>query len=571
MTLLDQISQVLGANDNVSSLMSGLRTTEADTRAMLGSGVPAVLAGLGQQSAGGGGQALHGLVSSDGGGLFDRIGDLFSGGDSTGLASGLVGSVFGGQRNAIETHVAADSGVDISVVSRFLPLVAPAVMSLLGKIGGDENHDAEALSSELALIGADGPLGDIIAASSDDDRSGFVSGLGSLTQAGGLAALVPAAATATAGRASLAAASGGGVDAGHAIDADGEGWIGGSDRSGLAWLIPVLALLGLLIVGLVLWQCSNSGVYQPAIDAGDGHGVGADDHGNDAEMADDPEPTPEPEPTPTPEPEPEPEPTPTPEPAPTTLVDLALGDPNLSGMAGLAVPLAAQLGDPGTGPYTILAPGNAALANAAGVVDRLDDAQMSSVLGFHVIEGVLSPDDLAAGGEFETLAGERLLIGPGGALPNGLRIVDEGRPADNGVLYTIDGVMVPGSVSRGLVTQDINALFELEPIQFAVSSAEILPESTPTLDNAVQVLLNAPAGTLLEVAGHTDSDGAADLNQVLSEQRANSVVAYLTDNGVDSAVLVPVGKGETELKVDPELTADDKFTNRRIEFTDITP
>ena len=58
MSLLDQITGALGTADNVSSLMGGLRTNEADTRSMLGSAIPAVLAGLGAQSGGDGAGAL---------------------------------------------------------------------------------------------------------------------------------------------------------------------------------------------------------------------------------------------------------------------------------------------------------------------------------------------------------------------------------------------------------------------------------------------------------------------------------------------------------------------------------
>ena len=97
-----------------------------------------------------------------------------------------------------------------------------------------------------------------------------------------------------------------------------------------------------------------------------------------------------------------------------------------------------------------------------------------------------------------------------------------------------------------------------------------MPESEPTLDAAIETLLSLPSGTVFEVQGHTDSQGEPGPNQELSEARATAVVTYLTDGGVDPDMLVPVGYGETQLKVDPEETPEDFAANRRIEFVDIS-
>lgn len=571
MSLLDQITGALGTPDNVSSLMGGLRTNEADTRSMLGSAIPAVLAGLGAQSGGDGASALHGLVSSDKGGLLASVGSFFEQGDRTGLASGLVGSLFGKQRGAIEGHISGESGVDLSSVSRFLPMLAPAVMSMLGKIGDDDSLDADGLSEQLATIGADGPLGDILEQADDDDRSGFLDGIASLAGAGGLGALIPAMGAGDDGAGAgvaTAAASVGAVGAGVAgvtrYDHNDR------DRTGLGWLIPALLIAGGLILGLILWQCGNSEVRQAAVETIEEP---------EAEVAAEPEPEPEPEPTAVPEPTatPEPAPTATPEPEPTavpvvTIADLAVGSPELSTLVGVAdqLGLVPTLADPDAGPFTVFAPTNDAFEAAGTVVERLDDDQLATTVGFHVVQGVVTSDQVVPGAEFETLAGETLRIGDDGTLPGGFGVVQADLTADNGIVHVVEGVLVPGSVQRSLATADVNALLRLEPIQFAVGSAEILPESVPTLDNAIAVLTNVPAGTQLEVQGHTDSDGGDAGNLALSDARANSVVAYLTNGGVDPEILTPVGYGETQLLIDPDLTPEDKQQNRRIEFVDTT-
>jgi len=568
MTLLDQITGALTSTGAVSNLMGGLSANESDTRSMIGAGVPAVLAGLGLHADGDGATALHGLVNDDGGDLFESAGSLFSQGDRSGMASQLVGSIFGKQRDEVESHISATSGSNMSAVSRLLPMLAPAVMSLLGTSVRADSLSADDLTEQLASIGADGPLGDILERSDDDDRAGFVSGLTSLREAGGLAALIPtnASAGAAAGASATGAAAATGVAATKQGVAAGAGhYDDDRDRTGLAWLLPFLAVAGLLILGLILWQCSSSEVRQPSI-----------------EVAAEPEPEAEPEaaPEPAPDPAPAPEPTATPEPEPTavppapvvTIADLAAGSDDLSTLLGIAADLglAEAIGDPDAGPFTVFAPTNDAFDNAQPVIERLDGDQVDTTVRYHVVEGVFTSEDVTPGARFETITGELLVVSSDGSLPGGVDIIAADLMADNGVVHIVDGVLVPGSVARGLATADLNALFALEPIQFAVSSAEILPESVPTLDNAIEVLTNVPEGTQLEVQGHTDSDGDAGFNQTLSEARAASVVEYLTNGGVDVDILIPVGYGETDLKIDPDVSPQDKAVNRRIEFVDNT-
>jgi outer membrane protein OmpA-like peptidoglycan-associated protein len=204
------------------------------------------------------------------------------------------------------------------------------------------------------------------------------------------------------------------------------------------------------------------------------------------------------------------------------------------------------------------------------VLGRLDDDQIQATVGFHVVRGLVSADQVVPGASFETLTGETLIIGEDGTLPGGVEVTTTDLPAANGLVHIVDSVIVPGSVRRDLTTTDINQLFELEPIQFATGSADILNESVPTLDQAVVLLSQAPAGSQFEVQGHTDSAGDDEPNQVLSEARAVSVLTYLVDNGTSPDLLVAVGYGETQLKVDPDLTSEDKAMNRRIEFVDIS-
>ncbi len=284
-----------------------------------------------------------------------------------------------------------------------------------------------------------------------------------------------------------------------------------------------------------------------------------------------PTPTPEPEPTPTPEPTatPEPEPTATPEPEPepaSTIGSLAAETPELSSITALiaALGLDGTLADPDAGPFTVFAPNNSAVDDAADLLANLDSDDQMATLGYHVVPGIVNASDVVPGARFETLSGETLVIGSDGNLPGGIQVQTADLTTDNGVVHVINGVMVPPQITLRNLTA---AIAELEGIQFDVGSATIRPGSFPILDEAASVLKTLPEGTQVEVAGHTDSDGDEASNQALSEARAASVAEYLIGQGVDPDTLSPVGYGESQLKVDPEQSPADKQQNRRIEFT----
>ena len=84
------------------------------------------------------------------------------------------------------------------------------------------------------------------------------------------------------------------------------------------------------------------------------------------------------------------------------------------------------------------------------------------------------------------------------------------------------------------------------------------------LDNVVGVTLRCHAGEI-EIAGHTDSDGAADKNLALSKRRAEAVVNYLVEAGVDTSRVSAEGYGETR-PIASNDTAEGKAQNRRIEI-----
>ncbi len=129
----------------------------------------------------------------------------------------------------------------------------------------------------------------------------------------------------------------------------------------------------------------------------------------------------------------------------------------------------------------------------------------------------------------------------------------------------LEGVEV---ATRSITLEESSALETslntLEPIQFASGSAIIQPESNSILDEAAAFLTENP-DVIVEIGGHTDSQGSEESNQALSQARADAVKAALEERGVTNE-LRPVGFGERRLKVDPDDTPEAQQENRRIEF-----
>ena len=105
-------------------------------------------------------------------------------------------------------------------------------------------------------------------------------------------------------------------------------------------------------------------------------------------------------------------------------------------------------------------------------------------------------------------------------------------------------------------------------ITFKSDSAELDPSFYKVL-NSVNVVVKKYNKTVVEVAGHTDSTGAAEYNQKLSERRANSVAQYLESQGLANNRVVTVGAGETKPIAD-NATPEGRQANRRVELT-LTP
>ena len=310
---------------------------------------------------------------------------------------------------------------------------------------------------------------------------------------------------ATAGKAAAGVAGAAGVakaaGVGGTGDIAGRGIGGGGGSWG--WLKWVLGLIGLLVLlGLIFWACSGGGdddeaaVTTPAATAVPATAEPESTATPEPEPTEAPEPTPEPapDPTATPEPEPEPEPTAAPAPDPTPTAEpqpscnslvRVLDDADFSTLVAAITAADAINALSNSGALTIFAPTDEAFAAVpADIVATLlgDQALLTSVLTYHVVEGNVLSSDLAPAA-VETLNGSSLAVRTDGSAPtvnaSGLPVVD--LTANDCVIHAIDSVLIPPSLLTTLGVDSLNAAVFGSPISFVDGSADFTDADSATL------------------------------------------------------------------------------------------
>lgn len=114
------------------------------------------------------------------------------------------------------------------------------------------------------------------------------------------------------------------------------------------------------------------------------------------------------------------------------------------------------------------------------------------------------------------------------------------------------------------ITISTGSVIQLKDIYFDTDKAELLPRSFIELNKLLQLLQSNP-NMIIEVRGHTDNQGNASYNQLLSENRAKSVVEYLLQNGINTHRARFKGFGQDQPIAD-NATNEGKQLNRRVEF-----
>jgi outer membrane protein OmpA-like peptidoglycan-associated protein len=102
-------------------------------------------------------------------------------------------------------------------------------------------------------------------------------------------------------------------------------------------------------------------------------------------------------------------------------------------------------------------------------------------------------------------------------------------------------------------------------VLFVTGKAELLPIARDRLNQVAQSLKDLDDDKLVSIEGFTDSRGADDMNQKLSQDRANAVKDYLVSQGVRADKLRSIGRGEGS-PVASNDTPEGRANNRRVEI-----
>jgi outer membrane protein OmpA-like peptidoglycan-associated protein len=116
------------------------------------------------------------------------------------------------------------------------------------------------------------------------------------------------------------------------------------------------------------------------------------------------------------------------------------------------------------------------------------------------------------------------------------------------------------------VTQEVQDQLNeyAKTILFDLGKSSIKTDSETVLRDIVAILKKYPTARFT-VEGHTDSSGSAKTNQKLSELRAQSVVEWLTNNGIPVSRLSAIGYGEDK-PIASNATRSGRAQNRRVEI-----
>ena len=102
-------------------------------------------------------------------------------------------------------------------------------------------------------------------------------------------------------------------------------------------------------------------------------------------------------------------------------------------------------------------------------------------------------------------------------------------------------------------------------VLFVTGKSELLPIARDRLNEVAKALKDLDDDKLASIEGFTDSRGADDMNQKLSQDRANMVMQYLISQGVKAEKLRAVGRGEANPVATNE-TPEGRANNRRVEI-----
>lgn len=163
---LNDLVQSIFSGGNLEAISQHLGTSNEETAAGITAALPALLGALaGNASTPRGEQKLASVLERDhDGSLLDSLGGMLTGslGGRSANGAGILGHLFGDDTHQgdVVNNLAGRSGVNPSLISKLMPLLAPLVMAWLGKqLRGGSNDNTTASASGGGGLGGLGGLG----------------------------------------------------------------------------------------------------------------------------------------------------------------------------------------------------------------------------------------------------------------------------------------------------------------------------------------------------------------------------------------------------------------------------
>ncbi|HKC69518.1 MAG TPA: OmpA family protein, partial [Bacteroidia bacterium] len=107
--------------------------------------------------------------------------------------------------------------------------------------------------------------------------------------------------------------------------------------------------------------------------------------------------------------------------------------------------------------------------------------------------------------------------------------------------------------------------FVLPNVHYATDKYDLTEASKKDIDTTLLAFLQANPDVIVEISSHTDDQASDAYNNSLSQKRADGVVKYLVEKGIDMERLKAHGYGETK-PIGDNKTEAGRAANRRTEF-----
>lgn len=146
--LLDGIMGELGPN-GMAQLAKGLGADESMVTSAISAALPAIIAGMANNTRNQqGAESLSTALDDHSPSIFGQLGELLASGGGDG--GKILGHVLGANQPKVESNVAQQSGIDIGLIMKLLPILAPLVMGYLSREKQSQGLDAGGLGGVLA-------------------------------------------------------------------------------------------------------------------------------------------------------------------------------------------------------------------------------------------------------------------------------------------------------------------------------------------------------------------------------------------------------------------------------------